>query len=144
MPALVDDLLRQGRWPDSQGYSGRPVVAGSPVEAIMHGENEIWLFGPPFHTVDDNLEWFEQFREPGHIDFAKAVIIGDFGPGTESPIVLDFTSEPAQVKALQITGYHPNPRAGSAPWPEGYSFGFEGHWVTLASSIEEFVERLGL
>jgi hypothetical protein len=109
----------------------------------MSGEDEIWLFGPPFYSVDHNLEWFEQFREPGHIDFAKAVIIGDFGPGSDAPIVLDFSDEPAQVKALQITA-HPNPRAGRPPWPEGANFRLEGHWVTLASSIEEFVDTLGL
>jgi hypothetical protein len=109
----------------------------------MPGESEIWLCVPPFHTVDrDNLQWFEQFREPGQIDFAKAVIIGDFGPGSDAPIVLDFSNEPAQVKALQITAY-PNPRAGRAPWPEGANFCLEGHWVTLASSLEEFVETLG-
>lgn len=53
----------------------------------MPGESEIRLCAPPFHTVDrDNLEWFEHFREPGQIDFAKAVIIGDFGPGIDAPI----------------------------------------------------------
>jgi hypothetical protein len=108
----------------------------------MSGEDEIWLFGP-FYTVDHNLEWFEQFREPGQIDFAKAVIIGDFGPGSDAPIVLDFSDEPAPVKALQITAY-PNPRAGRAPWRERANFRLEGHWVTLASSIEEFVDALGL
>ena len=144
VPPLVSELLRQGRWPGSQNYAGRPSVAGNPVEAIMPGESDIWLSAPPFHTVDrDNLEWFEQFREPGQIDFAKAVIIGDFGPGSDAPIVLDFSNEPAQVKALQITAY-PNPRAGRAPWPEGANFCLEGHWVTLASSLEEFVETLNL
>jgi hypothetical protein len=70
----------------------------------MPGESEIWLDASPFHTVDrDNLEWFEQFREPDQIDFAKAVIIGDFGPGSDAPIVIDFSNEPARVKALQIT-----------------------------------------
>jgi len=110
----------------------------------MPGESEIWLDAPPFHTVDrDNLEWFEQFREPGQIDFATAVIIGDFGPGSDAPIVIDFSNEPAQVKALQITAY-PNPRAGRAPGREGANFCLEGHWVTLASSLEEFVETLDL
>ena len=124
MPALVDDLLRQGRWPDSRAR--RPTVAGRLVEEIMHGESEIWLSAPPFHTVDrDNLEWFEQFRESDHIEFARAVIIGDFGPGSDAPIVLDFSSEPAEGKALQITTY-PSPRAGRAPWPQGANFRLEG------------------
>ncbi len=71
----------------TRAYAGRPAVAGSLVEAIMPGESEIRLCAPPFHTVDrDNLEWFEHFREPGQIDFAKAVIIGDFGPGIDAPI----------------------------------------------------------
>jgi len=110
----------------------------------MPGESEIWLDAPPFHTVDrDNLEWFEQFREPGQIDFATAVIIGDIGPGSDAPIVIDFSNEPAQVKALQISAY-PNPRAGRAPGREGANFCLEGHWVKLASSLEEFVETLDL
>ena len=110
----------------------------------MPGESEIWLDAPPFHTVDrDNLQWFEQFREPGQIDFAKAVIIGDFGPGSDAPIVIDFSNEPAQVKALQITAY-PNSQTDRTQWPEGADFCLEGHWVTLASSLEEFVETLNL
>jgi hypothetical protein len=114
------------------------------VEAIMPGESEIWLFGPPFRAIDqDNLEWFEQFREPGQIDFAKAVIIGDFGPGSDAPIVVDFSTDPAQVKALHIT-FYPNPGAGRAAGAEGASFRLEGHWVTLASSLEEFARALSL
>jgi len=108
----------------------------------MPGESEIWLDPPPFHTVErDNLEWFEQFREPGQIDFAQAVIIGDFGPGSDAPIVVDFSNQPAQVKALQITAY-PNQRASRAPCPSGANL--QGHWVTLASSLEEFVRTLNL
>jgi len=144
MPPLIDDMLRQGRWPDSPVYGKPPTVAGKPVEAIAPGEYEIWLCPPPFHTVDrDNLEWFEQFRKTDQIDFAKAVIIGDFGPGSDAPVVLDFSDEPAQVKALRITSY-PNPLAGMAPGPENANFCLEGHWVTLASSFEQFVELLGL
>jgi len=144
MPPLIDDMLRQGRWPDSPGYGRHPTVAGKLVEAIAPGEHEIWLDAPPFHTVDrDNLEWFEQFRKADQIDFAKAVILGDFGPGSDAPVVLDFSDDPPRVKALRITAY-PNALAGMAPWPEGANFCLEGHWVTLASSFEEFVELLGL
>ena len=71
------------------------------------------------------------------------MIIGDFGPGSDAPIVIDFSSEPAQVKALRISA-SPNPRAGTAPRPEAAKFCLEGHWVTLASSLEESVETLNL
>ncbi len=59
------------------------------------------------------------------------------------PSVIDFSNEPAQVKALQITA-HLNPRADTAPWPERANFCLKGHWVTLAASLEEFVEKLNL
>lgn len=99
----------------------------------MPGETEIWLSAPPFHAVDrENLEWFDQFRKPGLIDFPKA-----------APTVIDFTCEPAQVKALKITTYR-NPQAGRATLPQGANFCLEGHWVTLASSVQEFVEMIGL
>ena len=91
----------------------------------------------------DYLEWFEHFRKTDQIDFAKGVIIGDFDPGSDAPVVLAFSDEPAQVKALRIIIY-PNPLAGMAQWPKGANFSLEGHWVTLASSFEEFVELLGL
>ncbi|MBO0831741.1 MAG: hypothetical protein J2P28_07515 [Actinobacteria bacterium] len=80
VPPLVSELLRQGRWPGSNNYAGRPAAAGNPVEAIMPGESEIWLYMPPFHTLDrDNLKWFEQFREPGQID-----LIGELNSSSDS------------------------------------------------------------
>ena len=71
----------------------------------MPGESEIWLDAPPFHTVDrDNLEWFEQFKEPGQIDFAKAVIIGDFGPGRFTSTGVVYGVADAAVTDLPLAG----------------------------------------
>jgi hypothetical protein len=143
LPSLLDDMLSQGRWPRSQKEAMKPAVSGEAVRSLAPDENEIWLCVPPFHTVaEDNLAWLDQFRVR-EIDFDRAVILGDFGPGSDSPLVLDFGEDPPSVKRLKITA-HPNPNAGTAPWPEGARFRVDGHWVTMSNTFDELVLRLGL
>src|ERR1700738_2080132 len=96
LPTLVQEMLAQGRWPPpGSNYARGPAAVGELVEAIEPGWREIWLEPPPFHTRESEvLLWahprlepcLKQFRNATEIDFSRAVIIGDFGPGSDSPI----------------------------------------------------------
>jgi hypothetical protein len=144
LPLLVETLLAEGRWPQEKYYGNGPVAAGGIVEALVPGEQEIWLSPPPLHTIEaDNLRWFEQFRRAGDIDFSRAVIIGDFGPGTDAPIVLDFRQDPPSVKALRLRWF-PNPLSGKVAQKAVTNLRPEGHWVHLALSLDDFIARIGI
>ena len=57
-------------------------------------ENDrIVLMYPPFRTVQDDIDagnqfWDRDLTNVGEIDYANAVIVADFGIGSDSPIIL--------------------------------------------------------
>jgi hypothetical protein len=115
------------------------------VRTISPEDSEIWVAAPPFMTLarPKNEWWFEKFRHPEEIEYDTAVILGDFGRGSDTPIVLDFSHQPPRVMALSIS-FHPNAHQKKRPWPEGANYLLEGHWIVLAATFEEFAEKLGL
>jgi hypothetical protein len=66
---------------------------------------------------------------PEGIDFDLALDIGDFGLGSDAPILLDY-----RVDAE-------NPRVIRLRWSPG---GEDNRWVVMASTFDSFVEALGL
>ena len=91
---------------------------------------------PPFHTIADevnhgNTFWVRDLTNYGEIDYSKAVIIADFGIGTDSPIILyyDDDSESPRVMYLKWSG------SGSDICHS---------WVCTHSSFEEFANDTGL
>jgi hypothetical protein len=138
LPELIENLIQAGRWPTEHEY--QLVASGRTVKSLAPRESEIHLARPPFHTVEeDNLNWFERFRHPDEIDFSQALVVGDFGIGSDNPIVLDYSSSPPAVKALKFSA-SPNPA-----WPgTGTRFLVEGHWFVISPTLEEFVQRLGI
>jgi hypothetical protein len=58
-----------------------------------------------------------------------SVEIGDFGLGSDSPILLDYRDGPANPKVIHLE------------WP---SDNHPNYWVVMAQDFESFVELLGL
>jgi hypothetical protein len=144
IPAIVDEMLALGSWPsDNRDWDSR--VPAELVRAVLPDEDCFCLEAPPFTTIEENqrrtLElglrgvWFERFRHPDEIDYAKAVVIADFGWGSDNPIVLDYRHSPPQVMAVTFE-YHRDDDLGSGEW--------EGHWVVIAPSLEELLNNVGL
>lgn len=53
---------------------------------------------PPFHTIGDEVRkgndfWTSDITNVGEIDYDSALIIADFGPGSDSPIVLYYKTD---------------------------------------------------
>lgn len=132
-------LLERGVWPSAAGPSLtaqqlRPLIPADRVRRFAAEESLICLQPPPFPTIAQlraaggASDFWERFGALDQIDPERALVIGDFGLGSDSPIILDFRQGP-------------NPPVLRLQWgPEG-----EGNrWVQGARDFDEFAAMLGL
>ena len=96
-------------------------------------ERTIYLLPPPFPTIRERCRegpfWTSPDADPDGIDFDLALDIGDFGLGSDAPILLDYRQDIA------------NPRVIRLRWS---SDGGANRWVVMAPDFASFVEALGL
>ena len=90
---------------------------------------------PPFHPIADEIEqgnefWVQYLTNYGEIDYSKAVIIADFGIGTDSPIILYYDDSEA-------------PKIMYLKWSFSGSE-IRHSWVCTHNSFEEFAIDTGL
>ena len=104
VPTLISDLVGRGIWPATPEAARTLTFDLDVVRSVAADERMLWLSPPPFHILAaDNPDWFDQFRHPAELDYESALILGDFGPGSDNPIVLDTASSPHRVMALSFT-----------------------------------------
>jgi hypothetical protein len=102
------------------------------VRQLAADETRICLFSAPLHTVAEfvaggHTYWNDPDMAPDGIDFALSIVIGDFGIGSDSPIILDYRDSPPRVLRLQ--------------WA---TCGKNNHWVVMCRDFASFVTALGL
>jgi hypothetical protein len=100
IPAELRALIASGAWPHDHREAGlqhsRPLVPADRVRAFAPEESSIYLLPPPFMSVRDLVEgaewsfWESDMVAPDEISFEHTVVIGDFGIGSDAPIVLDY------------------------------------------------------
>lgn len=145
-------MLHDGRWPRTEseahekGWSDSR-VSKDLVRAIVPWESNLYFQPPPFQTVAQYQQhergdkrwrncpfWTGSFSAPSELEPQKALVIGDFGHGSDSPIVLDYRSGVTSplVLALQIKWIGTTPPM------------FDNHWIQISPSFHNLVQRLGL
>ena len=137
IPPLLEELLTAGRWPrdaaEERAQNLKPRVPPERVRHLAAEEHGIYLFAPPFNTVREKSAqeefWSWAMCDPGGIDFDLALDIGDFGIGSDTPILLDYREDKT------------NPRVIRLRWPRD---GSPNRWVVMAPDFRTFVEVLGL
>jgi hypothetical protein len=94
LPSLLVELIGSGAWtrPDGSLADGRD-LGKKAARVLSPYDDELILLTPPFHTIADEVEWGNQWwieglNNVGEIDYEKALIIADFGAGSDSPIIL--------------------------------------------------------
>ena len=113
----------------------QPTVSADRVRRFAADESLICLQPPPFHTVAEERaaggsgDFWERFGALDQIDPERAVIIGDFGLGSDSPVVLDFAQNASNPPVLRL-------RWGTS--------GRGNEWVRGACNFDEFAAILGL
>jgi hypothetical protein len=137
VPQLLYELLASGRWPrdasEAQAQNLKPLVALERLRALAPEEQNIFLFPPPFSTVRQQCA-FEEFwtwpvAAPDGIDFDLALVIGDFGLGSDAPILLDYREDAANPRVLRLR------------WS---AHGRDNKWVLMAPDFRSFVDGLGI
>jgi hypothetical protein len=139
LPAGLTRLLATGIWPSAHGPSMtaqqlNPAIPADRVRRFAEEESLICLEPPPFPTIaQERLAggaggFWERFGALDQIDPEKALIIGDFGLGSDSPIILDFARNASNPPVLRLR-WGPDQR---------------NEWVQGARDFDEFAEMLGL
>jgi hypothetical protein len=137
LPRTLIDLITSGRWPRVTLHRKADIEA-SRVRTVFPDEDDIHFLAPPFCTAARRVRggepfWTWPFAAPTELDAARAVVIGDFGLGSDAPIILDYQHDALRpcVRYLQI-------RSNLA------SRTTDNHWMTVASSFDEFATALNL
>lgn len=105
IPDGLCKLIQQNVWPTTIGYwqqECNPILGKEAARKLSQEEDKIILMTPPFHTIADEIThgnnwWIDGLTNVGEIDYDKAIIIADFGAGTDSPIILYYHPETTPV-----------------------------------------------
>jgi hypothetical protein len=139
LPPLLEHLIESGVWPDSlerlRAQDLDPILGPEAARAVSPDDDRIILHKPPFHSIEHECKWNSKFwidalTNVGEIDYAKSLIIADFGLGSDSVIVLNYEAGPEpRVLYLRWSGNRPN---------------HQHDWVCSHESFEEFARAVGL
>ena len=103
------------------------------MRSLAAEESLIYLLPPPFLIVrarsKNNPFWNSPMADPGGIDFDLALVIGDFGLGSDAPILLDYRENAASPQVIRLR------------WPGD---GSPNQWIVMAPNFLSFVEAIGL
>jgi hypothetical protein len=140
VPPLLEEMVATGRWPrtaqEQLAQNRRPLVSAERVKLLAPDERGIiYLFTPPFRAVgrrDDPKDFFNvASSDPGGIDLDRAIIIGDFGIGSDAPIALDYREDASNPRVIRLRYNEDCPP-------------LIGKWVVMTPDFPSFVEALGL
>jgi hypothetical protein len=113
----------------------KPILGKDAAPKLSSHDDRIVLMPPPFHTIGDEVRggnhfWKTGVTDPKEIDYDKALIIADFGMGSDSPIVLYYEpKDSARVMYLRWIG-------------NGQDIRHE--WVETHRSFDDFAVAVGL
>jgi hypothetical protein len=136
VPRLLEDMLATGRWPRDHSESLlqnlKSRAAPELIQRLAPEESHLYLYPPPFHTVRElnktNAFWTWPQAAPDGIDFDLALEIGDFGLGSDAPILLDYREDNVNPSVIRLR----------------WRAGVPNEWVVMAPDFQTFVEVLGL
>jgi hypothetical protein len=137
IPALLNHLIAIGFWP-ARGNENRQnlenLVSTELIRGFAPEEEHIFFYPPPFTTIAERIShgddfWKREEANPGGIVFENCVLIGDFGLGSDAPIVLDYTADPSEPEVKRLR------------WGSKFS---ENRWIVAASSFGSMCKVLEL
>jgi hypothetical protein len=155
LPDGLNRLLASGVWPSAAGpamteQESRRIVSPDRVGRFAAEETRICLHPPPFYTIAQlrgasggAADFWERFGALDQIDPERALILGDFGFGSESPIILDYSRDPIRPPVLRLRW---GTKSKSIGWLRlRWEITIKStEWVQGARDFDEFAEMLGL
>ena len=139
LPEDLKSLIADGIWPARARATGNSLGSRIDVDilsALAPGEVEISFYPPPFWTVARSIErdsyyWKMPEVMIWQIDPEKTIVIGDFGPGSDSPLALDYRSSPENPSVIRLQWANIAPKRNN-------------QWALVAPTFREFWKALGL
>ena len=135
IPDELFALIGEGIWPSDHAASlaqnNRSVIPSDVIQRFAPDEEVLFLYPPPFCTPQQEIDrqprsfWLDPRAATDELDPTLALVIGDFGLGSDAPIILDYRSHEFDPKVLRLR------------WAK------EGnHWVECANTFSEFAAYL--
>lgn len=133
LPPTLQALVAEGRWPtterDVRLQEYWRVISGEKVMALAPDQRMVVFQPPPFHRASETLTGEHMAWCPvAGLELELCLDIGDFGPGSDTPILLDYSIDRERPRLLRL--------AWEGARPTG--------WTELASSFDELADGLGL
>ena len=141
LPPLLSQLIAAGIWPTDAkagwGQYERPLASRERVRRFAPEEDEIHLWVPPFRTIADEVasasdvvvnEFWKRQGALDEIIAEKALILGDFGLGSDAPIILNYAIDAIDRPVFRLRWLPNQPTK----------------WVQGACNFDEFASILGL
>jgi hypothetical protein len=86
----------------------KPLIPPDRVRLFAPDETLICLHSPPFRSIAQYRDagrtgdFWEVFGSLDQIDPVRALVIGDFGMGSDSPIILDYAQSPTAPSVRRL------------------------------------------
>jgi len=137
LPHLLKRFLEGGVWPTTNQNNQEitPLPGKDAAQKLSSDDDRIILAVPPFHSIGDEIRsgncfWISGVTNPKDIDYEKALIIADFGIGSDSPIILYYENvHSPSVMFLQWSGNGQDVRH---------------QWIETHSTFDQFACEIGL
>jgi hypothetical protein len=138
IPKEIIELINKGIWPSNKSEVEKqdisPITSEELVKLIATDESYIYFYTlNSFITMREEISGNEDFwTEVGaldEIDIDKCLIIGDFGIGSDSPIVLDYSEDAIKPVVKRLV------------WESELVL---NHWGIIAKDFKEFIDILKL
>ena len=150
LPKRLLALIDSGLWPrtskEAMRQNIRSFVSKERVQVFAPEEERIFLVSPPFSTVAARMDkgdtFWSSFGALEQISPELAVFLGDFGPGSDSPILLDYrldVSAPVEIR-LKLKSI----RGETMTNGRKKVIGWANVWLRCADTFDEFADMLGL
>jgi hypothetical protein len=140
IPGRLITMIDRGLWPSTEAESRRQnshsLVTAERIHLFAPEEDKLYLMAPPFHTVatirqsQSMGKFWDRFAAPEGISPELSIDIGDFGLGSDSPILLDYRVD------------RNNPTVIRLKWRK--AVGLPNIWVRCADNFDAFADMLGL
>src|ERR1700677_1899293 len=143
LPPELEKMIRDGFWPSTHAAAMaqnlKPLIPKERITKFAPEEDELHFNPPPFRTILERMSGREGkyfWRRPEasihEVDPSLALVIGDFGLGSDAPIILDYRCDRL------------NPSVFRLRWStdEGKSVFSDNHWVKIADTFAEFAAFL--
>lgn len=141
LPDKLEALIESGLWPNKNNADAqnlKPLVSCELIQQLFPEENSLYLFPPPFISIhellmqEDSLYQSKELKASfSQIKPRKTVVIADFGLGSESALVLDYSDSESNPKILKLSWLY----------DEKYLIR-KVEWVVVAADFDEFAAHL--